>query len=129
MSFGIIQIAGQTIIVHLGDFHAMMAFFGVIGSFVSGSGFEEILFQAGLCSSDRIKGLISGKHYNHSWLVHEAFSEALERLFVQEYLPDVPRIIQEFALDQPSYSDISPLLEDTSVAEYGKFYEEQKRNA
>ena len=115
------------IIVHLGDFHAMMAFFGVIGSFVSGSGFEEILFQAGLCSSGRIKGLISGKHYNRCWLVHEAFSEALERLFVQEYLPDVPRIIQEFALDQPSYSDISPLLEDTSVAEYGKFYEEQKK--
>ena len=59
--------------------------------------------------------------------MHEAFSEALEKLFVQEYLPDVPRIIQEFALDQPSYSDISPLLEDTSVAEYGKFYGEQTK--
>jgi hypothetical protein len=115
------------IIVHLGDFHAMMAFFGVIGSFVSGSGFEEIVFQAGLCSSGSFKGIISGKHYNRCWLLHEAFSEALERLFVQEYLPDVQRIIQEFAQDQPSFSDVTPLLEDTSVAEYAKCYEEQKK--
>ena len=34
------------IIIHLGDIHAMMAFFGVIGRFVAGSGFEDVLFQA-----------------------------------------------------------------------------------
>ena len=114
------------IIVHLGDFHAMMAFFGVIGSFVSGSGFEEILFQAGLCSSGSIKGIISGKHYNRCWLVHEAFSEALERLFMQECISDVPTLIEDFAQDQPSFSDISPLLEYTSVAEFETYYQKQK---
>ena len=36
------------IIIHLGDFHAMMAFFLVIGRFIESSGFEDVLFQAGL---------------------------------------------------------------------------------
>jgi hypothetical protein len=45
---------------------------------------------------------------------------------MSEYLPDVPRTIQEFAQDQPSFSDVTPLLEDTSLAEYAKCYQEQK---
>ena len=71
--------------------------------------FEEILFQAGLYGSGSIKGLISGKD-NHCWLLHESFSEALERLFLQQYIPEVPAMIQEFAQEQPALSDVSPLL-------------------
>ena len=37
------------IIIHLGDFHTMQAHFGAIGSYVSGSGFEDIIYQLGLC--------------------------------------------------------------------------------
>ena len=37
------------IILHLGGFHFMQAFFGVIGTFVQGSGFEDIVYQLGLC--------------------------------------------------------------------------------
>ena len=65
------------IIIHLGYFHAINAYFGAIGTFVSGSGFKDILFQAGLCSAGRLNGLLSGKHYNRFWLLHESFSEAL----------------------------------------------------
>ena len=43
------------IIIHLGDFHAINAYFGAIGTFVSGSGFEDILLQAGLCSAVDMK--------------------------------------------------------------------------
>ena len=32
-------------IIHLEDFRAMMTFFGIIGTFISGSAFEEILYQ------------------------------------------------------------------------------------
>ena len=96
--------------MHLGDFHAMMTFFGVIGAYVAGSGFKEILFQAGLCCSGSIKGLISVKRYNRCWLLHESFSEALERLFLQQYIPEVPAMIQEFAQEQSALSDVSPLL-------------------
>ena len=38
----------------------MVAFFGVIGRLVSGSGFEDVLFQAGHCTSGSINGAISG---------------------------------------------------------------------
>ena len=50
------------IIIHLGDFYAMMTFFGIIGTLISGSGFEEIVYQSGLCTSGSINTLLSGKH-------------------------------------------------------------------
>ncbi len=114
------------VIVHLRDFQAMMAFFGTIGSYVAGS-FEEVLFQAGLCSSGSIKGLISGKHYNRCWLMHKAFSEALERLFLQRFLPDTPSLIKNFAQDLPDVAEVSPLLQHEVVMEYAIAYQEQKR--
>lgn len=58
-------------IIHLGDFHAIMAFFRIIGSFIKGSGFEEIIFQLGFCASGSIKSLISGKQYNY-WEIQDS---------------------------------------------------------
>jgi hypothetical protein len=76
-----------------------MAFFAGIGRFVEGSGFEDVLFQASLCSSGSITGVMSGKHHNiRCWLVHEAFSEALERLFIEQYLPTMPEKVEELLL-------------------------------
>ena len=46
----------NNVLIHLGDFHAMMEFFSTIGKFVAGSGFEEVVYQAGLCTSGGIKG-------------------------------------------------------------------------
>ena len=54
----------SNIIIHLGDFHAFMALFGSIRKFVTGNGFEEIVYQAGLCTSGSMNGLLSGKHYS-----------------------------------------------------------------
>ena len=78
----------------------MMAFFGVIGRFVESSGFEDVLFQAGLRSSGSIAGVMSGKHYHRCWLVHEVFSEALERLFIEQYLPTIPKTVEELVLNE-----------------------------
>ena len=54
----------SNIIIHLGDFHDFMAFFGSIERFVTSSGFEEIIYQAGLCTSESMNRLLSGEHYN-----------------------------------------------------------------
>ena len=70
-----------------------MAFFGVIGKFISGSGFEEIVYQSDLCTSGSLNAVLSGKHYNRCWWVHENFSEALERLFIKKLLPEHSDII------------------------------------
>ena len=119
--------AWSDIIIHLGDFHAIMAFFAVIGRFVEGSGFEDVLFQAGLCSSGSITGVMSGKHYNRCWLVREAFSEALERLFIEQYLPTIPEKVEEFAQSDPTQeTSLTNILNDDTVKEYVKQCQTQK---
>ena len=37
-------------IIHLGDLHLFQENFGIMGQFVSGSGFEDIVHQASLCA-------------------------------------------------------------------------------
>ena len=49
----------SNIIVYLGYFHAFMTFFGSNGKFITGSGFEEIVYQAGLYTFESINGLLS----------------------------------------------------------------------
>ena len=78
------------VIVHLGDFHLMQAFFGVIGHYVSASGFEDIVYQLGLCQPGSMNALIKGKHYNQAWLIHEMFAEAIVRLFIGFHFPSLP---------------------------------------
>lgn len=104
-----------------------MAFFGVMGKYVAGSGFEEIIFQAGICSSGSISGVISGKQYNRCWAIHEAFSEALERLFMEAYIPEVAGSLQDFARHQPGARDIISFLDEPDLCAYVRKYEELKR--
>ena len=113
------------IIIHLGDFHAINAYFGAIGTFVSGSGFEDILFQAGLCSAGNLNGLLSGKHYNRCWLLHESFSEAIIRLFQEQYVPEIPDSLINFAKHPPGTVDIEELLADPCIQAYLKYYVQQ----
>ena len=113
------------IIIHLGDFHPINAYFGAIGTFVSGSSFEDILFQVGLCSAGSLNGLLSGKHYNRCWLLHESFSEALFRLFQEQYVPEIPDSLINFAKHPPGTVDIEELLADPSIQAYLKYYVRQ----
>ena len=59
-------------------------FFSIIGKVVKGSGFEDIMYQVNLCSTGGIKGVLSGKHYNRSWSVHECLAEAIQRLLIRQ---------------------------------------------
>ena len=52
----------------------------VIDKIVDGSGVEDVLFQANVCSSGSVNGFLSGSHYNRALTVNSALSEALERL-------------------------------------------------
>ena len=56
----------NNVLIHLGDFHVMMEFFSTIRKFVAGSGFEEVVYRAGLYTSGGIKCVFSCKHYNRS---------------------------------------------------------------
>ena len=47
----------KNVLIHLGDFHGFMQFFGNIGKFVTDSGFEDIIYQADLCTDGGLKGV------------------------------------------------------------------------
>lgn len=64
----------------MGDFHAMMAFIAVICRLISGNGFEEVLLQAGHCMEALLVSP-EGSNITDAGFVHEAFPEALQRLF------------------------------------------------
>ena len=48
-------------ILYLGDFHDFMHFFSNFGQFLSNSRFEEILYQARMCSVGAIRPVLSSK--------------------------------------------------------------------
>ena len=54
----------------------------MIGKIVCGSGFEDIVFQFEVCSTESLGGVLSGSHYNRSWVIHNAITEAIERLLL-----------------------------------------------
>ena len=39
------------VIIHLGGFHLFQENFEIVGKLISGSGFEDVVFQAKLCAS------------------------------------------------------------------------------
>ena len=113
----------NNVLIHLGDFHAMMEFFSTIGKFVAGSGFEEMVYQAGLCTSGGIKGVISGKHYNKSWMVHKSFAEAIDRLFCEAFLPEITEDLEHVVKRNVSEQIIDDVIETIPFTDYEQRYE------
>ena len=62
--------------------------FKIIGSLVSASGFEDVIYQAELCSSKSLQGVLVGSLYNRAWAVHTVLSEALERMLLTRSLAE-----------------------------------------
>ena len=86
----------KNIVIHLEDFHFMKECFGVVGSLISGSGFEDIIHQSGLCSSGNLNKVISASHYNRCWNTHSHLAEALGRLLFESFWQEtnhIPEII------------------------------------
>eukprot|EP00112_Aurelia_sp_Birch-Aquarium-sp1_P008666 Seg1960.8 transcript_id=Seg1960.8/GoldUCD/mRNA.D3Y31 product="GTPase-activating protein and VPS9 domain-containing protein 1" protein_id=Seg1960.8/GoldUCD/D3Y31 len=107
----------ENVLIHLGDFHGMMEFFSVIGKIIKGSGFEEIVYQAGLCTSGGINGVLTGKHYNRSWMVHECFAEGIERLFWESFVDGLPRDLESHLRDIKTDQDCRNIIATSSFQE------------
>ena len=60
----------SSVIIHLGGFHTMCSYMWYIGKVMTGSGFEDIVLETGICASGSIRKVISGKHYNRALHVH-----------------------------------------------------------
>ena len=59
----------NNVLIYLGDFQFLKENFSVIGRIIEGSGFDDTVFQAEVC----LNGVLSGSHYNRSWIVHSIF--------------------------------------------------------
>ena len=101
------------IILHLGDFHVMQAFFGTTGSYITGSGFEDVIYQLGLCQPGRMSSLLKGKRYNQSWLIHGSMAEAICRLFQKAFVDSLPDRLVE-----AEHCDLPTLLRDDATRKY-----------
>ena len=73
------------VIIHLGAFHAMCSYMGSLGKMMTGSGFEDILIESGVCASGSIAKVMSGKHYNRAMRVHQRMNDAIERLILNKF--------------------------------------------
>ena len=90
------------------------------GSLISGSGFEDIIHQSGLCSSGSLNGVISASHYNRCRNVNSHLAEALERLLFERFLQEtdhIPEIIASNLDSRKGREDILKELEDNSDVE------------
>lgn len=65
--------------------HIFFSFVQFLGTFTSNSGFKDIVYQAALCTSGSLLGILKRSHYNRAWLVHNTVSEAMERLLMLRF--------------------------------------------
>ena len=116
----------KNVILHLGDFHGMQSLFGIIGKLVSNSGFEDVLYQADLCTSGCINGVLAGKHYNRSWAVHECLSEAIRRLFHEKELASLSlsQELEELIQSAKDKKSCKELIDNPKFLSYIEKYSE-----
>ena len=73
------------VMIRIGVFHTICSLFGALGKHMKGSGFEEIVIEAGVCANGSLQKVMSGKHYNPILRVHKLVLEALERLLFEVF--------------------------------------------
>ena len=70
-------------IVLIGPFHLICAYFRMMGKKLDGSGFADILLEAGLITSGSVQGVLSCRHYDRALNCHKVMRECLERLLLE----------------------------------------------
>ena len=107
----------------------MKEVFTMLGTLVKGSGFEDVIFQAGVCSTGSLNGVLSGSHYNRFWTVHSVMGEALERLCMELFMNNenvFPNEVQMCQEDIPISYEF--LAKGDAVTTFIDKYDEFKAN-
>ena len=86
-------------IIFIGTFHLICAYLKAIGKKMEGTGFADILIEAGLIGNFSLKGVISGKQYERCLHCHKIVLESLERMLLDRCLE-----MNETTLDLPQHS-------------------------
>ena len=71
-------LTSDNIFVTLGSFHIEMAFFSVIGKYISESGGPHLLTESGIIENGSLISFLLGKSYKRSKRIHQLFAMAME---------------------------------------------------
>jgi len=117
----------SNVIVHMGAFHTMCSYMGSLGKMMTGSGFEEILIEAGVCASGSINQVINGSHYNRAMRVHQHMADAIERLLQDRFVTDAPVDFSQLSdlvslAEEPSFERMVEVMNSTSCIEFMEKY-------
>ena len=115
----------SNVLVHLGGFHFMKEIFNVVGTIIDGSGFNDIIFQANLCSSESLASVINGSHYR-CWRVHEPFAKALESILMERFIDykqlAIPETVIAFTVSIQVKDNDATVVNDQGVQEFHRQY-------
>ena len=110
------------VIVNLGPFHIMCSYMGALGKMLTGSGFEEIVLEAGICASGSINQVMSGKHYNRAIRVHLLMLDSLQRLLLDAYTESTGHLLVDETVSKlascPSYESLLDASRSTTYLEF-----------
>ena len=120
----------KNIVIHLRDFHYIKEAFAVLGKLITGSGFDDIIYQSGICSVGSLNGVLAGSHYNRCWIVHARLSEAQERVLFQRFLTSVDAIPDALSENLQSHTAdeeiLNTLMNDEEIGAFLAKFEEYK---
>ena len=73
------------LVILLGNFHLEMAFFGAVGTYITESGIEYLLTEAGVLGSGSLAGFLKGKFYNRCTRIHQMVALVMEKAIFERY--------------------------------------------
>ena len=79
---------------------------------MAGTGFDDVLIEAGLITFGSLKRVMSGKHYGRSVHCHKIVLEALERLLFEKFISSRNENTLCFDISEISRAKIHDLLEN-----------------
>lgn len=125
IAFDIVWSSGDQfskVIVNLGPFHIMGSYMGALGMMLTGSGFEEIVLEAGICASGSINQVMSGKHCNRAMRVHLLMLDSLQRLLLDAYTESTGNLLVDETVSIlascPSHESLLNASKSTTYLEF-----------
>ena len=110
-----------------------MNYLNMIVHKMSGSGYGEIITEAGLVTSGCFKGVMSGKHYSKSLYCLKVVSEAMERLLIKRFIEEMHTIdendeeraeLMVRLINAVTEENLNLLLSNPSITAYVNEYKE-----
>lgn len=121
-------------IILVGTFHTIMAYFKMIGKKMDGSGFCDVVLEAGLSSSGSIHGVESGKNYDRAMNCHKAVAECLERQLMMKFnkscditISDTSKTAVTLMARTPSQTNLENLQNHEDICQYFTCYEKFRK--